>query len=904
MAATSGFIYGNFRNYVDRQIQVRNNVLSKPERSPEDLLYITGKTAWVKMTSAVDFNESSNLAKQYNLYGSDIAKQYQLFGGTLWRNKTPDGKEFDALRYGIGATKNKGISSSTNYGLGGYTEAGFRPMPGIESVTVKSKNQFGSLKEATVTFKCWNMEQLNILESLYMRPGYQVLLEWGHTIYYNNDSSPKLINGNKIQYIDFFNKGLKTPQDVLEQIEIYKLNSGGNYDGILGIVKNFTFSANTDGSYSCMTNLITWGEIVESLKINAAPLSSLSVFGTPDPTNTSTSNNTNVSQSINTSKTQLEEYLRALRLAIDSTQSTDDKLIDNAETYVNDIDSSSSNYYQLSPEKEIGNFNSSPEEIDSITGLQSPSVYTIRFKNAETNKVEKSVYIPLARLLLAMNSINGIYGKNGNNILPINYDIQHNKALTSPLQFSTDPNVCYYLSSYDTLINPEGGTAAVFKKDYESVLPIRDAENPQVMNFMALPINIDYIIKTLNGSQNKDTSEVNLLSFLQELMRGINTALGNYNNFDVTVDNNTIFIIDKQYLPLNYSINPSKIRVSGTKNSKTGGTDFGFVYSYNFSSRITNKIGAEIAISAQANASALGMDNVAFSKLNKGMKDRINPYINDSTQKYYAPDPTKQDESPEVKIARGFNVLKEFYGKITKADPSFTLEDISANQPFLRDILNKIKSKADEGTTFIPIDLNLSIEGIAGMRLGECFLIETEKLPANYKYVDGSPKVKFLVRTLDHSISNNVWTTNLSALSVINPQNIKNASSFNDDIKSIISDDLLEQEAAEEARRKEQEQWRNDHKEEIQQYDENRKKREEKLALIDAEIQAVTNQINAAQDRDTTPLQNQLDALKRSRAELASPDVTVKLSDGSTSTLVGMKDNPVYQAMQQANQSR
>ena len=63
---------------------------------------------------------------------------------------------------------------------------GIVPMPGIIDADIITKTAYGSLREAKVNFVCHNRSQLEILELLYMRPGYPILLEWGWVPYINN----------------------------------------------------------------------------------------------------------------------------------------------------------------------------------------------------------------------------------------------------------------------------------------------------------------------------------------------------------------------------------------------------------------------------------------------------------------------------------------------------------------------------------------------------------------------------------------------------------------------------------------------------------------------------------------------------------------------------------------------
>ena len=120
----------------------------------KNLQYLNARTGWVKLTSGV------------NVGGSDaLAKKYVLIAGTQGR-------------YG-----DKTYSNFT-----GEEGKGFRPMPGITGVQIRSINRFGVLKEATITFNCWDVSQLQELELLYMRPGFTALLEWGHSLYYKSEN--------------------------------------------------------------------------------------------------------------------------------------------------------------------------------------------------------------------------------------------------------------------------------------------------------------------------------------------------------------------------------------------------------------------------------------------------------------------------------------------------------------------------------------------------------------------------------------------------------------------------------------------------------------------------------------------------------------------------------------------
>jgi len=99
-----------------------------------------------------------------------------------------------------------------------------------------------------------------------------MLLEWGHNYILSNNLEN---NNNPITpRIDFVTTPLKpffegkTQEDILKAIKDQRKNDKYNYDAMLGKVTNFTWKFNADGSYDIDLNLLGYGDIIESLKIN------------------------------------------------------------------------------------------------------------------------------------------------------------------------------------------------------------------------------------------------------------------------------------------------------------------------------------------------------------------------------------------------------------------------------------------------------------------------------------------------------------------------------------------------------------------------------------------------------------------------------------------------------------
>ena len=210
------------------QLTKRQEIIGKEEYDDKDITYLNSKTAWISLKSSINSEDNSNLAK------SNI-----LLGGN-------------------------GVPMSTNTN-GKNHLLGMKPMSGITDVSIKNKGAYGSLRVATVNFRCWDVKQLEDLELLYMRPGFTVLLEWGWLPYIdNNGNLSNIIN----QDDDFFTRKDIDLQEYFKKLRSIVIQSNGNYDFMFGYVMNYSWKLRNDGGYDCSTEIISTGEILESYKIN------------------------------------------------------------------------------------------------------------------------------------------------------------------------------------------------------------------------------------------------------------------------------------------------------------------------------------------------------------------------------------------------------------------------------------------------------------------------------------------------------------------------------------------------------------------------------------------------------------------------------------------------------------
>ena len=271
----------SFHPSIKDQLKKRQEIMTT--RTPQNLQYFNSRNAWIRLSSSVNVYKGPVSASQADLqnpanYDNVLANKYVLQGGIL-----NDGK----LRAGLGDFSN----AYSNVGADGEAyRLGIRPMPGITGVDIKNKGAYGSLRAATVTFQCWDIKQLEDLELLYMRPGYTLLLEWGWSPYIDNTGKyTTTLDFTDIINTEWTKENLFKRQYARATDGHYIDEKGnktdiigyeGNADSMFGLVKNYSWKARMDGGYDCSTEIISMGEVIESLKVNYSPLNAKADIGT------------------------------------------------------------------------------------------------------------------------------------------------------------------------------------------------------------------------------------------------------------------------------------------------------------------------------------------------------------------------------------------------------------------------------------------------------------------------------------------------------------------------------------------------------------------------------------------------------------------------------------------------
>ena len=292
-----------FESFVNIQVDIRQKSLGRKQKTTDDLKVFNANTPWIRLSSSVEIEEgrAKKLASSLgvslgSVVGRNLAKKLVLFAGVA------DGANADGSQKG-GITQG-GFDGS--YGFLTGTAQGYKPMPGITSISTSYKNN-GSLKQAQIQLKCFSRTQFEAIETIYLRLGYTMTLEWGHSLYYNNGGKiqnmtslqvPNILftesvinpreegkaaaakagtdsNRRDAAYYDAERKARanlakrgKMPVRIREVIQQNREKTGGNYDAMLAKVSNFSWTLNSDLSYTVVLSLISVGDIIDSLKMN------------------------------------------------------------------------------------------------------------------------------------------------------------------------------------------------------------------------------------------------------------------------------------------------------------------------------------------------------------------------------------------------------------------------------------------------------------------------------------------------------------------------------------------------------------------------------------------------------------------------------------------------------------
>ncbi len=666
----AGNIIGDpVRDYVDEQIDLRQKIqgagyANNPiDKSPKVINYLNNRSAWIKMASGVSISGSAGMEKlkalsssedNYisdpeieNLMGHSLAKNIILFNTVQSLRDEEKDKNISAVY-----TKRSGVRTDNTFenslgkmygGLGGNSR-GLQPVPGITDISIECINR-GSIRKAVVNLKAYNKFQFGIIEILYLRLGYIMMLEWGWDKYisgFNESTNEVEIKNTESTIIEneWFKTNRATQSEMIRMIDGYRALYQGNYDGFFGKVSNFNWTLNKDNTYDITINLITMGSVIESLQVNLP--------------------------AINITPTKLQDNRKTLA----------DKLnIQYKGTNTGDIKSEQDSI--------LNNLGS-----DVISQFISNTIINFFIDEKVNKKYAGENYIFLPNLV-------GPYDKDNNQfsrkkippsqryyvrfgeflkeleLLVLGETQSENGSGEGLLKFDKDIELT--LCSYDKNTVPVSPSKVIFSFElddyYSNILDknsILNFNNPlakfaisdkgvprgQLLNCY---LNLNFISSALNSNMDSK-GVVYLYKFLETLCDGINESTGNSTNIEPSIkEDKTIYFLDqnpiKGYdsLPNLNAKKETEIEAYGYNPTKGVSN---FVKDFNFQTKITPDLLSMISISATAgDSSTKNLGSISLQNLNKGFINRFEEKINNTTP---ITTPSLEEENQE-KLKKDFS---------------------------------------------------------------------------------------------------------------------------------------------------------------------------------------------------------------------------------------------------------
>tara|TARA_R110002153_G_scaffold61680_3_gene166317 strand:+ start:1260 stop:4799 length:3540 start_codon:yes stop_codon:yes gene_type:complete len=731
---------------VDEQIKFRQQVQGagylenkSVDRSPKVLNYLNNRSSWIKFASGVSISGSAGEEKlndffseetgvEYstngditNLLSTGLAENIVLFNTVQRLNKKGEDAEY-IRRSGVRNSNQLKESINKMYGGLGGNSRGLQPVPGITGMSVDCLNR-GSIKKATVTIKAYNKFQFSLIEVLYLRLGYMMMLEWGWDKYIDNIQEVKgnppnvTIEGMKDTIIDnqWFGTKRRSQDDMLSLIDGYESKYKGNYGGFFGKVVNFTWKLNTDNTYDITVNLITLGSVIESLKVNL-----------PIPTQTKSTLNLlkeNYLKTLGKSYTELEKeekdsYTDKILANLGSDVITqwiaNSIILDNSANEGSPSPDGSNNFFthssKTSSQKYVrfGHFLSILQDL-TISGIQNGS--------SDVSSLELDFDIDTEYIVCGYE----------NNLIPLS----PNKVIFS-VKFTGLDGLKTLGRKTETVISNLNNNKTPFASEDKGV------SYGKILNCY---LNLRHLADLLDSNKDKK-GNVTLFEFLESICDSINESTGGLTDITPIIkDNKIVTFIDENPIKGYDNLLPSNdykytlLEINGYNN--TEGTS-NFVKNFSVQTKITPDLASMISIGAASDGgNAKDINAIPYRKWNQGLVNRYaNSYVSLPPPKPKTKEQIQKEEDQKFKDALSKAITDdvdntEFYtilgdrpgysftyngyrvnGIITPGVAKLGLRGFHAkNQPLLSFGLNRykqaIKDRENQKAIYAAANLNL-----------------------------------------------------------------------------------------------------------------------------------------------------------------------------------------------------
>lgn len=720
---------------IDKNIK---DTLVKREQTVDSVRdgWFNKRTPWIRLTSLASVGGDD-----------DFRKNWILFGGTsAASNKIPD--DFYSI-YTINSSNYSYIAEKKeeDYPLQHELEPElfikkqktlkkssglkFKPIPGVTQVEVKNKGSWGAVREAVISFVCWDMNQLNVLEHLYMTPGISLLLEWGWSV---------TIDGNPIRD-NLSADPPNTDNEISKTASELVKKSKGHYDAMQGLITDFNWTMRDDGGYDCSTTIASMAETF--LETNIHNKSGVDGVISVDDTSEFSLLDENISSVINKLQDEdevvINDIVYATRIKY---KNIDFKKEQKEKRRLFNKEEDTEKQKELSKGSDRGSFFVTWEFIEKYLINESLGYKTKKEVAPIIPRMDSdAVWINIRKNILSADPMVCI--------LP---DAEFLILKSRPKFLAVTPALRIAAYTY----------ADIFDVDQRITAKFYDKTKPNKIKFNQILVNILFVQECYLNSET-------LSEFIMKMLNGISDSCGKLWNFQLMIDEEepeVIYVID----------------VKTTEGRPTLYHQFkvydqsSVVKSVSFNTEIDQKIKAMIMYGTNRNHETSGdvgeestygykLYGTSITNLSYGTLEPASPSAELQSADKKSSDKSKEMSTEESLFLILDSIIK-FKGKWTRNPKNVEKLKSALNKYILdetRDEQNKLYG--DVAFPVLPVKLNVSVDGISGIRFGN--VIDIDYKPDRY---DGT--CFFQVTNVIHSISPETWDTTFETVMRVDTESL------------------------------------------------------------------------------------------------------------------------------------
>ena len=198
----------------------------------DNLVNTTSRSIWVKMFSPVITKDNGKTVEGARIFGGEV---FEKGDGNF------------PIVFGYGQTYGRVKSETHEVIMETSSQPLKRPLPGITNFECTYEGGISAIRMATINMVVWSMEDLERLTPNFFAHGRGVLLEWGFGSI-EGMASTETVTDKQMINGEGYNKINKIVMD-----------NGGLYDGMAGVISNYSYSLRDDGGFDCEIKLVSRG---------------------------------------------------------------------------------------------------------------------------------------------------------------------------------------------------------------------------------------------------------------------------------------------------------------------------------------------------------------------------------------------------------------------------------------------------------------------------------------------------------------------------------------------------------------------------------------------------------------------------------------------------------------------